>query len=71
VITPAEIRAAASFLKKRNYKPPVSPRKLAAAAKEQGRSFSEIIAFIMRLFQGQQNQPSQQSEIVRAAAGAE
>lgn len=69
--TPQEVRAAASYLRKRGKTPPVSPRKFAAAAKEQGRSFSELLAFIMRVFQGQQNQSSQRREQVRAATGSD
>jgi flagellar hook-basal body complex protein FliE len=66
--TPAEIRAAQSYLRKKRKTPPVSPRKFAAAAKEQGKSFSELLQFIMRIFQGQQNQASQQRERVLAAS---
>jgi hypothetical protein len=68
--SPAEIRAAKAYLEKHGYRPPVSPRRLAAAAKEQGKSFSQILQFIARLFQAGQNQPQQAREIVRAAAGA-
>lgn len=71
-VSPAEVRAAAAFLSKRGIgSSAVSPRKLAAASKEQGKSFRELIAFIMRIFQGQQDQASQRREVVRAAAGAQ
>lgn len=36
-----------------------------------GKSFSELLRFIMRLKQGQQNQASQRQEVIRTAAGAE
>lgn len=66
--TPQEIRAAASFLKKRKLAPPISPHKLASASKEQGRSFSDLIRFIMRIYQGQTNESQTNRENVRAAA---
>ena len=35
-----------------------------------GKTFSDLLAFIMRLKQGSQNQEAQRREIVRSAAGA-
>ena len=67
---PEEVRAAKAFLKKRKVTPPISPARFAAAAKEQGASFSELIRFIMRTYQGQQNESAQQREVVLAAAGS-
>jgi hypothetical protein len=70
-VTAQEIRAAASFLRKRKKTPPIQPGKFARAAKEQGRSFSDLLAFIMRMFQGQTNQAAQRREQVRAATGSD
>ena len=39
------------------------------ASQEQGKTFSELLRFLIRLMQGSQNQSSQRMEIVRAAAG--
>lgn len=68
---PEEIRAAKAFLKKRKLTPPISPARLAAASKEQGKSFSDLIRFIARTYEGQQNEQAQRREVVLAAAGAE
>lgn len=68
--TAAEVRAAKAFLKKRKVTPPIGPAQFASAAKEQGKSFSELIRFIMRTYQGQQNQEAQNREVVLAAAGS-
>lgn len=68
-LTPAEVRSARAFLRKRGIgSGQVSPRRFAAAAKEKGDSFSELLKFIMRMYQGAQNQSSQQREVVKAAA---
>jgi hypothetical protein len=70
-VSAQEIRAARSFLKRRKAAPPISPARFAAAAKEQGKSFSELIRFLMRTYEGQQNEQAQRREVVLAAAGAE
>lgn len=66
--TAEEIRAAASFLKKKKLTPPLSPARVASAAKEQGKSFSDVVRFIMRIYQGQQNAEQQTHEVLLEAA---
>lgn len=66
-ISPAYVREARAFL--RGRKIGMSPRKFAMASQEQGKTFSELLRFLIRLMQGSQNQSSQRMEIVRAAAG--
>ena len=67
----SKVRAARAFLRQRKLMPPLSPRTFAASADEMQKSFSDLLRFIMRLRQGQQDQESQQQEIVRAAAGVQ
>jgi hypothetical protein len=58
-------------LRRRKLTPPVSPRTFARSAVEMGKSFSELLRFIMRLRRGETQQSQQNQEIIRAAAGAE
>jgi hypothetical protein len=64
----AKVRAARAFLRQRSLTPPISPRTFATSSEETGKTFSDLLAFIMRLKQGEQNQESQRREIVLAAA---
>ncbi len=66
----SKVREARSFLRRRNLTPPVSPRTFARSAEEMGKTFSELLRFIMRLRRGQTQQSEQNQEIIRAAAGA-
>jgi hypothetical protein len=63
-----KVRAARAFLRQRKLMPPLSARTFAQSSDETGKSFSELLAFIMRLRQGGQNQESQRREILLAAA---
>ena len=69
-VTPDKVRAARTFLRKRSLTPPVSPRTFARSAEEMGKSFSELIRFIMRLKRGSSQQSQQRQEVIRTAAGA-
>ena len=64
----AKVRAARAFLRQRRLTPPLSPRTFATSAEETGKTFSDLLAFIMRLKQGSQNQESQRRELLTAAA---
>ncbi len=66
---PQKIRDARAFLRRRNLTPPVSPRTFAQSADEMQKSFAELLRFIMRLKQGNQNQEAQRQEEIRAASG--
>ena len=65
-----KVRSARAFLRQRKLTPPLSPRTFATSADETGKTFSDLLAFIMRMKQGEQNQEAQRREIVLAAAGA-
>lgn len=68
--TPAEIRKARAFLRRRGISTSqISPRKFAAASKEQGKSFTELLKFIARLLDGAQNEATQRRENIFRAAG--
>lgn len=70
--TPEEIRKARAFLRRRGIAThQISPRKFAAASKEQNKSFSELLKFIARMLDGAQNEAAQRRENVRRAAGGE
>ena len=66
----SKVRAARAFLRQRSLMPPISPRTFAQSADETGKTFSDLLAFIMRLKQGTQNQEAQRREIVLSAAKA-
>lgn len=70
-LSSSKVREARQFLRKRSLTPPVSPRTFARSAEEMGKSFSELIRFIMNLRRGQSNQAAQRQEVIRAAAGVE
>lgn len=55
-IKPEEIRAARAYLRRRGVgSAEIPPRRFAAAAKETGKTFSELLRLIARLYQGRQN----------------
>jgi hypothetical protein len=66
----SQVREARSFLRKRNLTPPVSPRTFARSATETGKTFSELLRFIMRLRRGRTQQSEQNQEVILAAAKA-
>lgn len=68
--TPEEIRKARAFLRRRGIAThQISPRKFASAAKEQGKTFTELLKFVARLLDGAQNEAAQRRENIRSAAG--
>lgn len=68
--TPEEVRKARAFLRRRGIAThQVSPRKFAAASKEQGKSFTELLKFIARLLDGAQGEAAQRREKIHRAAG--
>jgi hypothetical protein len=62
----SEVRKARAFLRGRSLS--LSAVALVKAAAELNKSFSETIAFLMRLRQGAQNQQAQRREVLLAAA---
>lgn len=69
--TPEEIRKARAFLRKRGIAThQISPRKFAFAAKEQGKTFAELLRFIGRMLDGAQNEAASRRENIRLAAGS-
>lgn len=63
--TPPEIRAARSFLVSKGVPlSAINPRSFAAAAKEQAKSFRELLNFIARLYMGGQNQSAWRQEAI-------
>lgn len=70
-VSQQKVREARAFLRQRNLMPPIIPRVFARSADEMNKSFTELLRFIMRLRQGQQNQPAQNAEIIRSAAGVQ
>lgn len=70
--TPEEVRKARAFLRRRGIAThQVSPRKFAAASKEQGKSFSDLLKFIARLMDGAQGEAAKRREKIHKAAGGE
>jgi hypothetical protein len=70
--TPEEVRKARAFLRRRGIGThQIPPRKFAAAAKEQGKTFSELLRFIARLMDGAQNEAAQRREKIFKAAGGD
>lgn len=69
-ISNTQVREARAFLRQRQLTPPVSPRTFARSAEEMGKTFSELLRFIMRLRRGGTQQSEQRQEVIRAAAGA-
>jgi hypothetical protein len=70
-VSNSQVREARTFLRRRKLTPPLSARTFARSAEEMGKSFSELLRFIMRLRRGETQQSQQNQEIIRAAAGAE
>lgn len=66
---PAEVRAARAFLQRRGVRPPLQPRKFAAAAKELDMGFSELLRYIGRLYSGGQNQQQAIHELLQREVG--
>ena len=70
--TPEEVRKARAFLRRRGIAThQVSPRKFAAASKEQGKTFGELLRFIGRLLDGAQGEAAKRREKIFRAAGGE
>jgi tRNA isopentenyl-2-thiomethyl-A-37 hydroxylase MiaE len=70
--SPEEVRKARAFLRRRGIAThQISPRKFAAAAKEQGKTFTELLRFIGRLMDGAQNEAASRREKIFKAAGGE
>jgi tRNA isopentenyl-2-thiomethyl-A-37 hydroxylase MiaE len=68
--TPEEVRKARAFLRRRGIGThQIPPRRFAAAAKEQNKTFTELLRFIGRLLDGAQNEAAQRREKVSKAAG--
>lgn len=64
-IKPDDIRAARAFLRKRGIgSSEIPPRKFAISAKEMKKSFSELLAFISRLYQGRTDEASTRKEVI-------
>ena len=69
--TPEEVRKARAFLRKRGIAThQIPPRKFAYAAKEQGKTFAELLKFIGRMMDGAQNEAASRRENIRLAAGS-
>lgn len=71
-VTPAEARKARSFLyshHKRGFRIP--PRKFAAASRELGVGFRELLRFIARLYSRGQNERVFRLETIRTTASKE
>lgn len=65
MVTNPDIRAAAAFLAKQQREG-ISPRKLAAASKETGKSFAELLRLIGLLQSGGQGQSARREEVIGA-----
>ena len=64
-VKPDEIRAARAFLRKRGIgSSEIPPRRFAVSAKEMKKSFSELLAFIARLYQGRTDESATRKEIL-------
>lgn len=64
-ITPDDIRAARAFLRKRGVgTSEIPPRTFAFAAREMKKSFSDLLRFIARLYQGRTDQSMTRREIL-------
>lgn len=69
IASPAEVRAARAFLRKRGLSShQISPRKFANAAKEKGKSFSELLMFLGRIMDADKPESRSRQENIRAAA---
>lgn len=64
-ITSDDIRAARAFLRKRGIgTSEIPPRTFAVSAREMGKTFSELLRFIARLYQGRTDQSMTRAEIL-------
>jgi len=67
--SPAEVRAARAYLRKRDITTKeVPPRKFANASKELDKSFGETLRYLMVLRSGGQNQSLERRENIRQEA---
>lgn len=70
--TPEEVRKARAFLRKRGIAThQISPRKFAAASKEQNKTFTELLQFIGRILDGAQGEAAKRREKIFKAAGGD
>jgi hypothetical protein len=68
-VKPDEVRAARAFLRKRGIgSSEVPPRKFAISAREMKKSFSDLLAFIGRLYQGRTDEASTRKEVILRAS---
>lgn len=69
--TPDEVRSAKSFLRGKIYNragSEISPHRFAAAAKETGASFSDLLGVIAKSYMGGQGQAEQRQADISASA---
>lgn len=70
--SPEEVRRARAFLRRRGIGThQIPPRRFAAAAKEQGKTFTELLKFIGRLLDGSQGEAGRRREKIFKAAGGD
>lgn len=66
---PPEIRAARAFLRKRGItSKEIPPRKFANAAKELGKTFAELLRYLMTIRSGGQGQAIERRQNIRREA---